>query len=103
MVVFASSLCLAKLDVPGNAPLANYPHSAHAMMLSAHSGLLLFRLKEANGELSWDEQDVSQRPWTFNEFVSQFSELYSWLNNIQEAVYGKEENVTDRNLRLCEK
>nr|CAD7431740.1 unnamed protein product [Timema monikensis] len=61
---------------------------------------LIDSCKEANGELSWDEQDVSQRPWTFNEFLSQFSELYSWLNNIQETVYGKEENVTDRNLRL---
>jgi hypothetical protein len=38
--------------------------------------------------------------WSFNEFLNQFSELYSWLSSIQEAVYGKEENVIDRSLRV---
>ncbi|XP_069685606.1 klarsicht protein isoform X3 [Periplaneta americana] len=63
---------------------------------------LIESCKEASGELSWDEGDVSTNSytWSFNEFLNQFSELYSWLNSIQEAVYGKEENVTDRNLRV---
>jgi hypothetical protein len=58
--------------------------------------------QEANGELSWDEGDVAATSyaWSFNEFLNQFSELYSWLSSIQEAVYGKEENVTDRSLRV---
>jgi hypothetical protein len=57
--------------------------------------------QEANGELSWDEGDVAATAytWSFKEFLKQFSELYSWLNSIQEAVYGKEESVTDRSLR----
>ncbi|KAJ9597420.1 hypothetical protein L9F63_011714, partial [Diploptera punctata] len=63
---------------------------------------LIDSCKEASGELSWDEGDVAATSytWSFNEFLNQFSELYSWLNSIQEAVYGKEENVTDRNLRV---
>jgi hypothetical protein len=58
--------------------------------------------QEASGELSWDEGDVAETSytWSFNEFLNQFSELYSWLNSIQEAVYGKEENVIDRSLRV---
>jgi hypothetical protein len=58
--------------------------------------------QEANGELSWDEGDVAETSytWSFNEFLNQFSELYSWLSSIQEAVYGKEENVIDRSLRV---
>lgn len=57
--------------------------------------------QEASGELSWDEGDVAEPSytWSFNEFLKQFSELYSWLNSIQEAVYGKEESVIDRSLR----
>jgi hypothetical protein len=58
--------------------------------------------QEASGELSWDEGDVADNSytWSFNEFLNQFSELYSWLSSIQEAVYGKEENVIDRSLRV---
>lgn len=58
--------------------------------------------QEASGELSWDEGDVAETSytWSFNEFLNQFSELYSWLSSIQEAVYGKEENVIDRSLRV---
>lgn len=37
--------------------------------------------------------------WTLKEFYSQFSELYSWLNSVQETIYGKEENITDKALR----
>lgn len=58
--------------------------------------------QEASGELSWDEEDVAETSytWSFNEFLNQFSELYSWLSSVQEAVYGKEGNVTDRSLRV---
>jgi hypothetical protein len=57
--------------------------------------------QEASGELSWDEGDVAapSYTWSFSEFLNQFSELYSLLNSIQEAVYGKEEGVIDRSLR----
>ncbi|XP_021925728.1 uncharacterized protein LOC110832755 isoform X2 [Zootermopsis nevadensis] len=63
---------------------------------------LIESCKEASGELSWDEKDVTAASytWSFSEFLKQFSELYSWLNSIQEAVYGKEENVIDRSLRV---
>lgn len=37
--------------------------------------------------------------WSFEEFCSQFSDLYSWLNSIQEAKYGTEENIMDKALR----
>ena len=61
----------------------------------------MMMFQEASGELSWDEGDVAapSYTWSFNEFLTQFSELYSWLNSIQEAVYGKEESVIDRSLR----
>jgi hypothetical protein len=62
---------------------------------------IVLMFQEASGELSWDEGDVAASyTWSFNEFLNQFSELYSWLNSIQEAVYGKEDNVTDRSLRV---
>ncbi|XP_049805441.1 klarsicht protein [Schistocerca nitens] len=61
---------------------------------------LIDSCKEASGELSWDDQDVAPAlTWSFNEFINQFSEIYSWLNSIQEAVYGKEDSVMDQNLR----
>jgi hypothetical protein len=58
--------------------------------------------QEASGDLSWDEGDVAAASytWSFSEFLSQFSELYSWLTSIQESLYGKEENVTDRSVRV---
>lgn len=51
-------------------------------------------LQEANGELSLDSPT-----WSLKEFFAQFSELYSWLNSIQEDIYGNEENTTDKALR----
>ncbi|XP_054272374.1 uncharacterized protein LOC128992693 isoform X2 [Macrosteles quadrilineatus] len=38
--------------------------------------------------------------WSFDQFCAQFTELDQWLTSIQETIYNKEENVTDRNLRL---
>lgn len=51
-------------------------------------------LQEANGELSLDT-----RTWSLKELFAQFSELYSWLNSIQEDIYGNETNTTDKALR----
>jgi hypothetical protein len=69
--------------------------------VSFHKISFMFMFQEASGELSWDEGDVAapSYTWSFSEFLKQFSELYSWLNSIQEAVYGKEESVIDRSLR----
>lgn len=51
--------------------------------------------QEANGDLTIEATCT----WSLNEFYSQFSELYSWLNSVQEAIYGREENITDKALR----
>lgn len=56
-------------------------------------------VQEANGELTWDETDVSTQSWNLKEVSSQFSELYSWLRILQELVYSKEENLLDKSLR----
>jgi len=58
-----------------------------------------FKFKEANGELTWDETDVSTQSWNLKEVSNQFSELYSWLRILQELVYSKEENLLDKSLR----
>ncbi|XP_066158030.1 klarsicht protein isoform X1 [Euwallacea fornicatus] len=55
---------------------------------------LIDKCQEVNGDLS-----IHTGTWTLKEFYSQFSELYSWLNSVQETIYGKEENITDKALR----
>ncbi|XP_076260904.1 klarsicht [Rhynchophorus ferrugineus] len=55
---------------------------------------LIDKCQEVNGDLS-----INTGTWTLKEFYSQFSELYSWLNSVQETIYGKEENITDKALR----
>ncbi|XP_034253695.1 uncharacterized protein LOC117652712 [Thrips palmi] len=61
---------------------------------------LIDTCKEASGDLSvYNHAASSDGDWSFNQFTAHFLELYSWLNSIQEAVYGKEETVTDRGLR----
>ncbi|KAL6423713.1 hypothetical protein ACFW04_010303 [Cataglyphis niger] len=62
---------------------------------------LIDTCKEANGELIWDETDVSTQSWNLKEVSSQFSELYSWLRILQELVYSKEENLLDKSLRAA--
>ncbi|XP_043249551.1 uncharacterized protein LOC122395770 isoform X2 [Colletes gigas] len=62
---------------------------------------LIDSCKEANGELTWDETDVSTQSWSLKEVSSQFSELYSWLIVLQELVYSKEENLLDKSLRAA--
>lgn len=62
---------------------------------------LIDSCKEANGELAWDEADVSTLSWGLKEVSCQFSELYSWLGAIQELVYSKEENLLDKSLRAA--
>ncbi|KOX75272.1 Tubulin alpha-1 chain [Melipona quadrifasciata] len=62
---------------------------------------LIDSCREANGELTWDETDVSTQSWSFKEVSSQFSELYSWLRVLQELVYCKEENLLDKSLRAA--
>ncbi|CAG9759325.1 unnamed protein product [Ceutorhynchus assimilis] len=55
---------------------------------------LIDKCQELNGDLS-----INTGTWTLKEFYAQFSELYSWLNTVQETIYGKEENITDKALR----
>ncbi|XP_043596428.1 uncharacterized protein LOC122573733 isoform X2 [Bombus pyrosoma] len=62
---------------------------------------LIDSCREANGELTWDETDVSTQSWSLKEVSSQFSELYSWLRVLQELVYCKEENLLDKSLRAA--
>ncbi|XP_058797198.1 klarsicht protein [Phymastichus coffea] len=62
---------------------------------------LIDTCKETNGELAWDEGDVSTVSWGLKEVSCQFSELYSWLRVLQELVYSKEENVLDKSLRAA--
>jgi hypothetical protein len=56
--------------------------------------------QEANGELTWDEGDVSTVSWSLKEVSCQFLELYSWLRVLQELIYSKEENLLDKSLRV---
>lgn len=56
---------------------------------------LIDKCQELNGDLS-----IHTGTWTLKEFYAQFSELYSWLNSVQETIYGKEENITDKALRV---
>ncbi|XP_076233971.1 uncharacterized protein LOC143178913 isoform X2 [Calliopsis andreniformis] len=62
---------------------------------------LIDSCKEAHGELTWDETDVSTQSWSLKEVSNQFSELYSWLRVLQELVYSKEENLLDKSLRAA--
>ncbi|XP_034949178.1 uncharacterized protein klar [Chelonus insularis] len=62
---------------------------------------LIDSCKEANGELIWDEGDVSTLSWGLKEVSCQFSELYTWLGVLQELVYSKEENLLDKSLRAA--
>ncbi|XP_050314651.1 klarsicht protein [Anthonomus grandis grandis] len=55
---------------------------------------LIDKCQEVNGDLA-----SHTGTWTLREFYAQFSELYSWLNSVQETIYGKEENITDKALR----
>ncbi|KAJ8926943.1 hypothetical protein NQ314_020795 [Rhamnusium bicolor] len=55
---------------------------------------LIDKCQEVDGDLT-----RHTGTWTLKEFYSQFSELYSWLNSVQETIYGKEENITDKALR----
>lgn len=55
--------------------------------------------QEAGRDLHYGGSSPSH-DWSFEQFCSQFTELDLWLTSIQETIYSKEENVTDRNLRL---
>ncbi|KAJ3639633.1 hypothetical protein Zmor_002979 [Zophobas morio] len=55
---------------------------------------LIDKCQEANCDLS-----VDTGTWSLKEFYAQFSELYLWLNSVQETIYGKEENIVDKALR----
>lgn len=61
--------------------------------------MIIIFSQEANGELTWDEGDVSTLSWGLKEVSCQFSELYAWLGVLQELVYSKEENLLDKSLR----
>lgn len=55
---------------------------------------LIDNCQDANCELS-----VGSHTWSLDEFNAQFSVLYSWLDRIQEKIYGNEDNVTNKTLR----
>ncbi|KAF5287453.1 hypothetical protein FQA39_LY15909 [Lamprigera yunnana] len=55
---------------------------------------LIDNCQEANGELSMDS-----RMWSLKKFYVQFSELYSWLNSVQETFCGKEIDDNEESLR----
>ena len=41
-------------------------------------------------DLSWDEGDMPNtriQIWSFNDFMEQYNNMYSWLNNIQVLYY----------------
>lgn len=43
------------------------------------------------GDLSWDEGDLphldEHQVWSFNDFMEQYNQLYSWLNQLQEQYH----------------
>ncbi|KAL1138934.1 hypothetical protein AAG570_008996 [Ranatra chinensis] len=59
---------------------------------------LIDSCKEARRDLQYGASPTHE--WSYEQFSEQFTELDTWLNSIQEAVYSKEETVIDRNLRL---
>uniref|UniRef100_A0A1B6EWZ8 KASH domain-containing protein n=2 Tax=Cuerna arida TaxID=1464854 RepID=A0A1B6EWZ8_9HEMI len=59
---------------------------------------LIDSCKEAGRDLHYGPSPTHD--WSFEQFCTQFTELDLWLTSIQETIYSKEENVTDRNLRL---
>jgi len=59
---------------------------------------LIDSCKEVKNDLHYGSSP--SHDWSFEQFCAQFTELDQWLTSIQETIYGKEENVTDRNLRL---
>lgn len=44
-------------------------------------------------------KETDEGTWTLSHLVTQFSDLYSFLTDVQEAIYGKTENVTNWTLR----
>ncbi|XP_025835588.1 uncharacterized protein LOC108733798 isoform X2 [Agrilus planipennis] len=54
---------------------------------------LIDNCQEANGELNLD------KTWSLIEFYTKFSELYSWLNSVQEAIFSKELSEIDKELK----
>ncbi|XP_031347043.1 uncharacterized protein LOC116173581 isoform X1 [Photinus pyralis] len=55
---------------------------------------LIDNCQEANGELTMDS-----RMWSLKKFYIQFSDLYSWLNSVQETLCGKENGSNGESLR----
>ena len=56
-------------------------------------------------DLSWDEADLPQlRPqvWTFNDFMEQYNNIYSWLNNIQVEYHSNHSSHKDFPLRCLD-
>jgi len=52
----------------------------------SHPGEHLDSSVSEAGDLSWDEGDMPQlcpKVWTFNDFMEQYNNIYTWLNNIQ--------------------
>lgn len=45
------------------------------------------------------QNNVAEEVWNLNQLVAEFSELCTFLNDVQDAVYSKTENVTNWALR----
>ncbi|KAK9889456.1 hypothetical protein WA026_004727 [Henosepilachna vigintioctopunctata] len=44
--------------------------------------------------------DRNEREQTLDDFIAEYSKLYTLVDSVQEMIYGKEENITDKAIRL---
>ena len=70
-------------QVPTKDPILTYLQRYYSV---SHPGEQLDSSVSEAGDLSWDEGDMPQlclKVWTFNDFMEQYNNIYTWLNNIQ--------------------
>ena len=60
--------------------------------------MIFFLFQEARRDLQYGASPTHE--WSLELFTTQFNELVSWLNSIEDAMYNKTESVIDRKLRL---
>lgn len=58
--------------------------------------LIITYLQEIDRDI---QNKAVEEVWNINQLVAQFSELCAFLNDVQDAVYSKTENVTNWALR----
>ncbi|KAL3289942.1 hypothetical protein HHI36_023325, partial [Cryptolaemus montrouzieri] len=58
---------------------------------------LIDKCQEVKSDIALDRKEKER---TLDDFIAEYSKLYSLIDNVQEMIYGKEENITDKAIRL---